>query len=114
MPGRNVYTVLTETAKSSGDAIALYQPSGKKDGPAYRQYSWNEWAATSGEIALGLRVLGLAKGDIVCILSETRAEFFLVDLGIMGAVAWRLLSTRLIPWRIWCAVFKRRIRAFCL
>ncbi len=85
MPGRNVYTVLTETAQSSGDAIALYQPTGKKDGPAYREYSWNEWAKTSGEIALGLRARGLAKGDIVCILSETRAEFFLVDLGIMGA-----------------------------
>ena len=85
MPGRNVFTVLTETAKSSGDAIALHQPTGKKEGPAYRQYTWNEWAKISSEIGLGLRALGLVKGDIVCILSETRAEFYLVDLGIMAA-----------------------------
>ncbi len=85
MPGRNVYTVLTETAAISKDAIALYQPTGKKDGPAYREYSWTEWAKISSELGLGLRALGLVKGDIVCILSETRAEFYLVDLGIMAA-----------------------------
>jgi long-chain acyl-CoA synthetase len=85
MPGRNVYTVLTETAVRCGDKIALHQPTGKKEGPAYREYNWNEWAKISGELALGLRALGLVKGDIVCILSETRAEFYLIDLGIMAA-----------------------------
>ena len=85
MPGRNVYTVLTETATSCGDAIALHQPTGKKEGPAYRQYTWNDWVKISSELGLGLRALGLVKGDIVCILSETRAEFYLVDLAIMAA-----------------------------
>ena len=36
-------------------------------------------------LPLGLSALGLQKGEIACILSETRAEFYLVDLGIMGA-----------------------------
>ena len=63
----------------------MHQPTGKKEGPTYRSYTWNEWAKTSAEIGLGLRALGLVKGDIVCILSETRAEFYLVDLGIMAA-----------------------------
>jgi long-chain acyl-CoA synthetase len=85
MPGRNVYTVLTETAAKYGDAAALHQPTGRKGEPAYRIYSWNEWAKLSTEIALGLRSLGLLKGDIVCLLSETRAEFYLADLGIMAA-----------------------------
>ena len=85
MPGRNVFTVLTETATSCGDKVALHQPTGKKDGPAYRQYSWNEWVKISSELGLGLRTLGLVKGDIACILSETRAEFYLADLGIMAA-----------------------------
>jgi long-chain acyl-CoA synthetase len=84
MSGRNVYTVLTETAARCGADIALYQPTGQKAEP-YRRYTWNEWAKTSSEIGLGLRALGLQKGDIVCILSETRAEFYLVDLGIMAA-----------------------------
>ena len=84
MPGRNVYTVLTETAARCGDDVALYQPTGQKNDP-YRRYTWNQWAKTSSELGLGLRALGLQKGDIVCILSETRAEFYLVDLGIMAA-----------------------------
>jgi long-chain acyl-CoA synthetase len=85
MPARTVFTALEDTARQYGDAVALYQPSGGKAGRAYRTYSWNEWLRTSMEIALGLRALGLRKGEIACILSETRAEFYLTDVGIMGA-----------------------------
>ncbi len=85
MAGRTVFSVLEETAAQYGNAMALYQPMGTKAGRQYRTYSWNDWLRTSREIALGLRSLGLVKGDIVCILSETRAEFYLVDLGVMGA-----------------------------
>lgn len=87
MPSRTVFTVLEETAQRYGDAIALYQPTGTKAGGGYRTYSWNEWLRNSREISLGLRSLGLKKGEIVCILSETRAEFYLIDIGIMGAGA---------------------------
>ncbi len=85
MAGRNVFTVLEETARQYGDAAALHQPTGTKDQRSYRSYSWNEWAQISREIALGLRELGLKKGEFVCVLSETRAEFYLVDLAVMGA-----------------------------
>src|SRR5579884_592608 len=85
MSGRTVFTVLEETAAKFGEAVALYQPTGSRASKGYRTYSWNEWQRTSSEIALGLIALGLKKGEIVCILSETRAEFYLVDLGIMGA-----------------------------
>ncbi|HMJ60338.1 MAG TPA: AMP-binding protein [Bryobacteraceae bacterium] len=85
MPARTVFSALEETARQYGDAVALYQPSGGKAGGGYRTYSWNEWLRTSAEIALGLRALGLRKGEIVCILSETRAEFYLTDVGIMAA-----------------------------
>ncbi|HMF75809.1 MAG TPA: AMP-binding protein, partial [Bryobacteraceae bacterium] len=85
MPGRTVFTVLEETTSNCGDAVALHQPIGGKAGKGYRTVSWTQWLKTSSEIALGLRALGLAKGEIVCILSETRAEFYLVDLGVMGA-----------------------------
>ncbi len=85
MPGRTVFTVLEQTATRFGDAIALYQPTGGKTGRGYRTTSWNEWLRSSREIALGLQSLGLQKGEPVCVLSETRAEFYLVDLGIMGA-----------------------------
>lgn len=84
MAGRTVFTVLEETAKQCGEAIALHQPTGSKAGGGYRTFSWNDWLRISREIALGLRSLGLSKGEIVCILCETRAEFYLVDVGIMG------------------------------
>ena len=60
-------------------------PPGRRTDRRTAATSWKEWAKTSGELGLGLRALGLKKGDIVCILSETRAEFYLVDLGIMAA-----------------------------
>lgn len=85
MPGRTVITVLETTAKQYGESIALYQPTGNKTGAGFRTYSWNEWLRTSREVGLGLRSLGLKKGEVVCILSETRAEFYLVDVGVMGA-----------------------------
>ncbi|HZS53400.1 MAG TPA: long-chain fatty acid--CoA ligase [Bryobacteraceae bacterium] len=85
MAGRTVFTVLEETAKQYGEALALHQPVGGKGAKGYRTFSWNQWAQISREIALGLVSLGLKKGEIVCVLSETRAEFYLVDLGIMGS-----------------------------
>ncbi len=85
MAGRNVFTVLEQATKKYGDAPALHQPFPGKGRTQYRSYSWNQWLTTSREIALGLRALGLQKGQIACILSETRAELYLVDLGIIGA-----------------------------
>jgi len=85
MPDRTVFTVLEETAKQYGAAAALHQPIGTKREWRYRAYSWNEWLESSREIALGLRALGLTKGEIVCTLSETRAEFYLTDLGVIGS-----------------------------
>ena len=35
------------------------------------------------EIACGLRQLGIGKGDTVALHSETRAEFYLADLGVL-------------------------------
>ena len=85
MPGRTVFTVLEETAAQYGEAIALYQPTGSKAGRGYRTYSWNEWVAAAMEIAIGLRSLGIGHEELACILSETRAEFYVVDLGIMAS-----------------------------
>jgi long-chain acyl-CoA synthetase len=84
MPARTVFSVLEETARRQGDRPALHQPIGGKQG-GYVTFTWNDWLTASREIALGLRALGQKKGDIVCILCETRAEFYLADLGIMGA-----------------------------
>jgi long-chain acyl-CoA synthetase len=81
---RTVFTVLEETAHRQGNALALHQPTGVKGSSGYRTYSWTDWLQISRELAIGLYSLGLRKGDIVCLLSETRAEFYLADLAIMA------------------------------
>ena len=85
MSPRTVFTVLEETARREGDKPALHQPIGGKEGGGYRAYSWNQWREMSRSFALGLHALGLRKGDLVCLLSETRAEFYIADIGIMAA-----------------------------
>lgn len=82
MSSRTVFTVLEETSARLGQAPALHQPIPKSG--KYRVYSWNEYREIAREIALGLRALGVETGDIVAIYSETRAEFYLTDLGVMG------------------------------
>lgn len=86
MTDRTLYQVLDETARQHGDAPALRQPS---PGGGYLTYSWNQYRRAAEEIAAGLGTLGIRKGDIVALDSETRLEFYLADLGIVtaGAVA---------------------------
>ena len=85
MTPRTVYQVLEETVRLYGDAPALRQP----EGDAYVTCSWTQYKQAVQEIAAGLRSLGIAKGDIVALNSETRMEFYLADLGIMtnGSIA---------------------------
>ena len=85
---RTLYEVLEETARRYGTAPALRQPVGHgKEG--YLTYSWNEYKQAAEEIAAGLHALGIAKGDVVALDSETRLEFYLADLGILanGSIA---------------------------
>ncbi|MEO8593258.1 MAG: long-chain fatty acid--CoA ligase [Candidatus Solibacter sp.] len=83
---RTLYQVLEESARVHGDAVALRQP--RPDG-TYREVSWNQYRQTAEEVAAGLRTLGIGKGDVVALNSETRMEFYLADLGIVtnGSVA---------------------------
>lgn len=84
MPSRTtLIQVLEDTAKQYGDAPALHQPNG--DGTGYKTYSWADWLQGAREIALGLQSLGFNKGDVACSLTETRAEFYIIDIGVMAA-----------------------------
>ena len=83
---RTLFQVLEETTRQYGDAPALRQP--QPDG-GYTVYSWKQYQTAAEEIAAGLRSLGIGKGDVVALDSETRLEFYLADLGILanGSVA---------------------------
>lgn len=92
MSARTVYDVLADAVQLYGDAPALQQPIGKGQ---YKTWTWPQYRDTVREIACGLRTLGIRKGDIVALFSETRAEFYLADVGIMstGAVAAALYTS---------------------
>jgi long-chain acyl-CoA synthetase len=82
---RTLYHVLEEAARTFGDAPALRQPAGAD----YLTYSWGQYKRAADEIAAGLDALGIGKGDVVALNSETRLEFYIADLGIManGSIA---------------------------
>jgi long-chain acyl-CoA synthetase len=85
-----VFQVLQETADLYGDAPALHQPiPGGDSASGYLTYSWNQYLKAAEEIAAGLRSLGVSKGDVVALNSETRLEFYLADLGTLanGSIA---------------------------
>src|SRR5438552_2378899 len=96
MNSRTVYTVLNEAVQKYGDAPALHQPTGKGK---YQSYSWTEYGQAALEIACGLRRIGMRKGDVVALYSETRAEFYIADMGIMasGAISAALYTTYPLP-----------------
>jgi len=84
---RTIFQVLEETARVYGDAPALHQPlpsgeSGSDSG--YHTVSWNQYREAAVEIAAGLRSLGVGKGDVVALHSDTRLEFYLADLGALA------------------------------
>jgi len=92
MSFRTVYTVLEETAGAYPENVALRQPAG--DGE-YRSWTYRQYRDEVRQIAVGLRAMGIAKGEIVALQSETRAEFYLADLGLMacGAIAAALYTS---------------------
>lgn len=77
--------VLRQTAGRYCDRLALRQPG--KTG--VQTWTWKQYLEAAEEIAAGLHHLGIQRGDHVAICSETRAEFYLVDQGILmnGSVA---------------------------
>src|SRR5512142_1596484 len=87
MTPRTLYAVLEHTAAQHGPKPALYQPTNRSGKDKYDVYTWNQYRDAAREIAVGLHSLGIAKGDIVALYAETRAEFYLADLGVMTAGA---------------------------
>ncbi|MBI3472952.1 MAG: long-chain fatty acid--CoA ligase [Candidatus Solibacter usitatus] len=76
MNPRPIFHLLDEAAARHGEAAALHQQD--------HTWTWTAYRQAVAEISAGLRSLGYGKGDIIALNSETRAEFYLADLGIMG------------------------------
>ncbi len=95
MAKRTLCQLLEEAAAQYGPLPAMYQPEGGKGPAKYRAYNWNEYRDTARELACGLRTLGVGHGDIIALHCESRAEFYLADMGIVsnGSIAAALYTS---------------------
>jgi long-chain acyl-CoA synthetase len=80
---RNLVELFEAQAARRGANAAVKE---KRDG-AWRDVSWQEMARRTRNVSDGLAALGVRAGDRVAILSETRTEWILADVGILGAGA---------------------------
>ncbi len=67
----------------------------EKDYGIWKSYSWNDYWKHAEWIGLGLRKLGLQRGEVVSILSEDRKEWAWFDMGIqaVGGIASGVYTT---------------------
>jgi len=56
----------------------------EKDMGIWKSYSWSDYWAHAKWLGLGLRALGLQRGEVVSILSEDCKEWLYADMGIQG------------------------------
>src|SRR6186713_2376021 len=82
-PRRSAVDVFNQRALGSAGRVALRH----KQAGEWVSTTWGEWARISREIAGGLIQLGVVPGDRVAMLSATRREWVLCDVGIMSAGA---------------------------
>jgi long-chain acyl-CoA synthetase len=82
--GRTLLDDLAETCRTAPGAPALVG----KDGEAFHRRSWAMVRREASELAMGLRGLGVAPGDVVALAVGQRPEHLLADLGatMLGAV----------------------------
>ena len=74
---------LLSRAAADGDSVALRH---KRLG-IWREYTWNDYAEFTRRVGLGLRSLGVGKGDKVAVHAENRPEWAFADLGAQGVCA---------------------------
>lgn len=67
----------------------------EKDFGIWKSYSWNDYLNHAKWIALGLKKLGLKRGEVVSILSEDNREWLYFDMGACcaGAIASGVYTT---------------------
>ncbi len=95
MAERTVYSLLDDTASRYGEALALHQPYSEDGRTHYRRYSWYDFRDAARQVAAALAAGGIRKGEVVAIASETRAELYIADFGILarGAISAALYTS---------------------
>ncbi len=77
----NLATMFFRQAERLGEAPFLWH---KRDG-AWQPESWASVAGRTAALARALTALGVAPGDRIALVSESRPEWPIADIGIMAA-----------------------------
>ena len=80
---KSVHELFQNIVASRKDKVAAQY----KTGGVWRDVTWGEMDATSTKVAAGLVKIGVQPKQMVSIISNTRLEWILADLGILGAGA---------------------------
>jgi long-chain acyl-CoA synthetase len=80
---RTIADIVPIAARKHAGKTALMH----KVGGEWREVSYDELARTVKEVTLGLIDIGIARGDKVAILSDTRPEWTYANFGLLGAGA---------------------------
>jgi len=86
-----VPALLRARCRANGDATAHRE----KDLGIWQAYSWTDYLTHVRLIGMGLRALGLGRGDVISILSEDNKEWMYCDMAAqcMGAVSSGVYTT---------------------
>jgi long-subunit acyl-CoA synthetase (AMP-forming) len=89
LKGNTVAAALELTAQADPDRVALRTRGGETE------ISWGEYLDRVDHVALGLRALGVGRGDVVALMLNNRPEFHLADSAAMslGATPFSLYQT---------------------
>src|SRR5438445_2799885 len=79
---KNVPEMFLDRVAKTPDAEAFLYPG---EGSNWKSYTWKQFGERVRDVACGLRALGLAGEQRCSILSGTRVEWILCDLGILCA-----------------------------
>ena len=81
----NALRLLAAHARARPDVVAFRS----KHLGLYRERTWSDYAALVGRAALGLRALGVAKGERVAIMGDPCEEWLVADLATqaLGAIS---------------------------
>jgi len=89
--GQTFCHILARNTEQYGTAAALsWRETGAQE---WTTMTWAQYRDRVAEVTLGLKALGLAKGDFVAIMARNRPEHVLADWGIMHPAPHRSRST---------------------
>jgi long-chain acyl-CoA synthetase len=80
LPWKSLPAALLERAANQPDDVALRE----KHLGRWRELTWRDYAERAAAVGLGLRALGVQRGDRVAIHGENRPEWVVADLAVQG------------------------------